>query len=89
MIQTHTPVDVICVCSACGKMRPLRFQVEDAAHQMVRVNIEEVVSIKSVTHVGAEALIYLCRAQVQGIQRLFELKYSVRSQTWSLFQQIF
>lgn len=89
MIQTHTPVDVICVCSACGKMRPLRFQVEDDTHQMTRVNIEEVVSVRAISHVGAEAFIYLCRAQVRGTQRLFELKYSVRSQTWSLFQQIF
>lgn len=89
MTQVHTPVDVICVCSACGKIRPLRFQIEDDTHQMIRVNIDEVVSVKEIPYVGAEAQIYLCRAQVRGVQRLFELKYSIRSHSWSLFQQIF
>lgn len=89
MTQTNTPVDVICVCSACGTIRPLRFQIEDDAHQMIRVDIDEVISTREIPYVGVEAQIYLCRAQVRGVQRLFELKYSIRSHSWSLFRRIF
>lgn len=88
MTLSNTPIDVICVCSAGGEMKPLRFQIEDELHQMVRVNVDEVLSIREVPYVGVEAKIYLCRGMVKGVQRLFELKYSIRTQCWRLFQEL-
>ena len=88
MTQNNTPIDVICVCSAEGEMKPLRFQLEDDRHEKIRVNVDEVISIKEIPYVGVEAKIYLCRGMVKGVQRLFELKYSLRTQCWRLFQEI-
>ena len=88
MTQNNTPIDVICVCSAGGEMKPLRFQIKDSQHQMVRVNVDEVISVREIPYVGVEAKIYLCRGMVKGVQRLFELKYSIRTQCWRLFQEV-
>ena len=41
MEQKICPVDVICVCSADGDIRPLRFRMENEAHQLIRVDIDE------------------------------------------------
>ena len=83
------PVDVISVCSASGEIRPLRLRVEDEDKQLLRVNIEEVVSVKQVPYIGAEATVFLCRATVERRPWLFELKYTIRSHVWSLMERVF
>ena len=62
----NQPVDVISVCSACGDIRPLRLRMEDEQHQLLRVDIEEIISMKPVQFVGIEAQIFLCKAMVKG-----------------------
>jgi len=81
------PVDVISVCSANGELRPLRLRVEDESRQMVQVNIEQILSVKEIPYVGAEAQIYLCRAVVWDRKWVFELKYAIRSHTWYLLKK--
>lgn len=83
------PVDVISVCSACGEIRPLRLRMEDSDHQLLRIDIDEVVSVKQVQYVGIEAHIFLCKAQVLGKQWLFELKYTIRTHSWCLMRKVY
>ena len=85
----NCPVDVISVCNTEGEIRPLRFQLEDEEHQLLRVNIQEVVSIREVQHVGVEAHIFLCRARVHDQEWTFELKYTFRSHTWRLLGKVY
>jgi hypothetical protein len=82
--QTMRSVDVISVCNADGKIRPLRLQLQDEQHQLLRINIDEVVSTKEITHVGVEAQIFVCRARVWEKSWVLELKYLFRSHTWKL-----
>ena len=58
MEQKVCPVDVIAMCSASGEIRPLRLRMEDEAHQLLRVDIEEIVNIRQVQYVGIEATIF-------------------------------
>lgn len=89
MAQKICPVDVISVCSAEGKIRPLRLRMEDEQHQLMRVDIDEIVSVKEVQYVGIEAFIFLCRATVREARWLFELRYMVRTHTWSLMRKVY
>lgn len=88
MEQKISPVDVISICSADGQIRPLRLRMEDEAHQLMRVDIDEVISVKPIQYVGIEAYIYLCRASVQGRRWLFELRYTIRTHTWCLLRKV-
>ena len=83
------PVDVISMCSANGDIRPLRLRMEDEDHQLLRIDIDEVISSKQVQYVGIEAHVFLCRATVRGKQWLFELKYTIRSHNWCLVRKVF
>lgn len=87
MEQKMCPVDVISICSASGELRPLRLRMEDEAHQLLRINIEEIISIQDIQHVGAEAHIFQCRATVMGRKWIFELKYFIRTHTWWMMQR--
>lgn len=85
----NSPVDVISVCSANGDIRPLRLRYEDDQHQLMRINIDEVVSTKRIQYVGIEAEVFLCRAWVAEREWLFELKYTIRTHTWCLLRKVY
>ncbi len=83
------PVDVICVCSAGGDIRPLRVRLELDDHQLQRIDIAEIVSVRKIQYVGIEAQVFLCRAFVQEKVLLFELKYTIRTHTWCLMRKVY
>ena len=88
MEQKNCPVDVISMCSAGGEIRPLRLRIEDDAHQLQRIDIDEVISVKHVQYVGIEAQIFLCRATLHGKTTLFELRYTIRTHSWCLLRRV-
>ena len=89
MEQVNTPVDVISMCSANGEIRPLRLRMESEDHQLLRVDIDEVISSKQVQYVGIEAIVFLCRATVEDKNWLFELKYTIRTHSWHLVRKVY
>lgn len=88
MIQ-NLPVDVISVCSADGSIRPLRLRVENEEHGLLRVDIEEVISVKPIQYAGIEAQVFLCKANVSGREWLFELKYTIRTHMWCIYRRVY
>jgi len=66
MERTMYPVDVISVCNADGEMRPLRLRLEKDAQEAVRIDIEDVLKVTEIPHVGVEAHVFLCRARPYG-----------------------
>ena len=88
MEQKIYPVDVIAVCSAGGEIRPLRLRMEDEAHQLLRIDIDEVISVRQVQYVGIEAQIFLCRALYKDKECLFELRYTIRTHSWCLLRRV-
>lgn len=88
-MRCNSPVDVISVCNADGSIRPLRIRMEDEEHQLLRIDIEEVISSKEIQYVGIEAHVFLCRATVRGKESVFELKYTIRSHNWLLMRKVY
>ena len=89
MDQTIRPVDVIAMYSANGDIRPLRFRMENELHNLIRVDIDEIISIKEIQYAGIEAQIFLCRATVEEKKWLFELRYTIRSHSWCLMRRVY
>ena len=89
MEHKNRPIDVIAICSAAGDIRPLRFRLEDEDHQLLRIDIDEIISVKEIQYVGIEAHVFLCRAMVRGTESVFELKYAIRSHSWSLLRKVY
>lgn len=88
-MKCNSPVDVIAVCSTDGSIKPLRFRMEDEEHQLLRIDIEEVISSKEIQYVGIEAYVFLCRATVRGKESVFELRYMIRSHCWQLLRKVY
>ena len=89
MEMKNCPVDVIAMCSAAGDIRPLRLRLEDEHHQLIRIDIDEIISVKTIQYVGVEAQIFLCRATVGQKEWLFELRYTIRTHSWCLLRKVY
>ncbi len=88
MERQPNPVDVICLCSACGEIRPLRLRIEDPEQRLRRLDICEVVSVRKASYVGAESMVFLCRAAEEGAVCLVELRYILRNHSWQLIRMV-
>ena len=85
----NCPVDVIAMCSAAGNIRPLRLRIEDDHHQLLRIDIDEVISVKTSQYVGIEAHVFLCRATVGQREWVFELRYTIRTHSWCFLRKVY
>lgn len=88
MERTMYPVDVISVCSSDGEIRPLRFRLQEETQEPISIDIEDVLRVTQVPHVGVEANVYLCRAKSCDRTLYLELKYTFRSHCWCLLRRI-
>ena len=82
-------VDVISMFSADGEIRPLRLRMEDEEHQLLRIDIDEIISMKPIEYVGIEAQLFLCKDVFKGNECVFELKYTIRTHSWCLFRRVY
>ena len=78
------PIEVIAHYGADGEIQPLRFRYENEEHRLVRVIIDRIISKNEVSYVGIEAFVFLCRATEEEQRHMFELRYEVRSHSWTL-----
>lgn len=80
----NLPIEMICVCSSDGSITPLRFRLEDERKCLQTVAVTRVISCKPIEYVGIESIEYLCMAKIGGHERLYALRYSLRTHRWSL-----
>ncbi len=85
----NIPIQMIVHCDEKGILRPLRFQIRDDQNKTHTVQIGQVIDSRKTINSDGEAIMYFCKANVQGKERLFELKYQINTQQWLLFRQIY
>ena len=85
----NLPIQVLASCGANGEITPLRFRFEDGEHALHTVKIVEVVDSRAIEYVGIEAFCYLCKAECDGREKVYELRYTVRSHRWTLFREVY
>ena len=87
--MSNVQIEMISVCGVGGRLTPLRFRLEDEEHQLCTVAIRQVVCSNHIQYAGVDAIQYLCKAEVQGREKLFERRYTVRSHSWSMFRVVY
>ena len=85
-MEYRTNVDMISVCSADGRLLPLRFRFEDRDQCVQRVQVLEVLTCREIKYVTVEAYEYVCRTRTGDREELMQVRYAVRTHRWSLFQ---
>lgn len=82
----NIPIQMISVCSTVGDLTPMRFRFENEEHEVETVNVNEVHSHKDINFNGIHEIQYVCSAIVNELERIFILKYNVKSHKWIMFK---
>ena len=86
--ERNLPIQVAALCDTTGKLHPLWFRYADEARQVRKVNIDAVLSQKTLRYVGIRMEQYICASEIGGRRRIYELRYSVENHRWSFFQMM-
>lgn len=84
----NLPIQLISSCSTQGEFTPLRFRYEDEEHNLITVQIAEILTHRENHYNGIHEIIYTCRADIYGESRLFDLRYNVSLHRFSVFQML-
>ncbi len=82
-------VEMISVCSADGKLTPIRFRMEGEDQELQVVPILRVMSCNPVHYAGIDAIQYLCKGKVREQEKLFELRYTLKTHCWSIYRVVY
>jgi len=80
------PIDMVCWFEKTGMPHPVRFKLLTEDESEVVIKIDKVMFIDKEKIAGNEMMIFKCRSIVQGIQKIFELKYELRTCKWILWK---
>lgn len=89
MGQKVCPADVISLCEADGRIRPLRVRFIDEEQIYRKMNIDHILRRDHVNFVGAEAELFLCQTSFEGKRWLIRLKYSLRNHSWCITERLY
>lgn len=89
MAEQNLPLQMIAVCDPNGRLEPLRFRFEDPEHCLHTAQVTALLDTRAVEYAGAEAFHYVCRARLEGREKLFELRYAIRTHRWVLLRELY
>lgn len=78
-------IEMIAYFDKDGKVKPLRFRLEeDDANTVVKIN--KIITIEMEKYCGNKMLVYTCSAVINGVEKIFEIKYDIEGHRWILFK---
>lgn len=81
---SNVPVQMINVVDTTGDITPLKFRIEGDDRSLITVNILKTLSRQDCNFVGQQYVKYVCSAEIEGRQVIFEMKYLVLTHKWVL-----
>ena len=75
------PIDVIACFALDGAPTPLRFKYDDRV-----IKIDRVISKQLEKLAGNNMFVFTCQSCISGQERVYEIKYELRSCKWMLFK---
>ncbi|MBN2260369.1 MAG: hypothetical protein JW702_07475 [Clostridiales bacterium] len=79
------PIHMIACFNEDGKIRPLKFKVEDSGINVV-IKIDQVIKTTVEKYAGNIMHVFDCRSEIEGEIKLYQLKYEIETNRWILFK---
>jgi len=80
------PISVVAWYEENGMPHPVRFKIKAEDESEMVMKIGKVMFKDKEKIAGNEMLIFKCRSVIDGIQKIFEIKYELRTCKWILFK---
>ena len=69
-----------------GIQTPLKFQLKNKDGGCITVKVDNVILRNEEKLAGNKMIIYRCQSQINGVLKVFELKYEVSTCKWYLYK---
>ncbi|EHQ91248.1 hypothetical protein [Desulfosporosinus youngiae] len=79
------PVEMVARFSQDGTPRPVKYRVT-LKDEPVVIQVDKVLFRTEETLAGNRRILYRCQSEINGVLRLFELKYELSTCRWFLFK---
>ena len=78
-------IEMIAYFKKDGKINPIRFKIEEDDKCQV-IKIAKIISTDLEKLCGNKMLVFTCSAFIDGVEKVFELKYDVEGCSWMLYK---
>lgn len=82
----NLPVQMMSLVDRSGRLTPIGFRFEDEEHRILNIRVSRVICREKLMLAGIREIKIICGAQFGETERLLELRYSVDSQQWRIYQ---
>lgn len=65
---------------------PYKFKVREDSGEEITIVVDRFISVSKSRNAGEECIIYQCQSEINGIEKRYELKYSIQKCTWQLYK---
>jgi hypothetical protein len=79
-------VDMVCWFEKTGRPHPVRFKIPNADESETVIKVDKIFTIEKEKLAGNEMLLFKCQSVINNQQKLFELKYELRTCKWILWK---
>jgi len=79
------PIEMIFVSTTAGKLTPVKFKLPTDKGELV-IKIDKIIKSQEEKISGSNIITYVCQSTIAGEERLFELRYEIRSCRWFLYK---
>lgn len=79
------PIEMIASSNIEGVLTPLRYRIKEAGEGVV-VNVDSILTKTEEKAAGVRSMIFRCRSTIDGVQKVFELKYEPDRCKWFLYR---
>lgn len=80
------PIDVIVYATKEGQLNPVRFRIENKDESNTVIKVDKVISTERERLAGNDMLIFRCRSIINNVERIYEIKYELRTCKWMLYK---
>lgn len=82
----NLPIQMMSLTDRDGRMTPQWFRLETEDHEVRMYRVIQVVSRDEKKYVGVREKQFICKIRMGDICKTLEMRYSVETQRWRIFQ---
>lgn len=80
------PIDAIVKFKGKEKPAPYKFRYSDKEEVYHEIKIDKILMVEEIKLAGVKSIIYLCQSEIEGVTKLYELKYLISDYRWELYK---
>lgn len=80
------PIEVVAWFDLSGKINPVRFKITNEDESNSVIKIDRIICIDKEKLAGNNMLVFKCQSIIDGVERIYELKYELSTCRWILFK---